>query len=297
MTRIMDITEQITYSTVLIRCYDQNNKQSMGTGFFVDLQPKNDNDLHAPFVITNAHVVANSVRTEFEICKADENGDPIDTQTVSFKFENHFWIHHPDPLVDLCCAPLKPIFEKNHLEENLFYRYLQLEYIASESILKNLFAIEEVIMVGYPRGISDECNHKPIVRRGITASHPNKDFQGKKETLLDISVFPGSSGSPVFICNHGVYSTMETTYIGSPRILLLGIVYGLRPDLEQELLRIFKDESHLVVMKNLREINLNLAFMIKAERIFDFAQMLQREMAKNEAKKLPELSDKSETKE
>ena len=275
MTRIMDITEQITYSTVLIRCYDQNNNRSMGTGFFVDLMPKNDDDHHAPFLITNDHVVTNGVRTEIEICKSDKNGDPIDTQTVTLQFGNHLWFHHPDPLVDLCCAPVKLIIDENHLEENLFYRYLQLEYIATESILNNLFAIEEVIMVGYPRGISDEYNHKPIVRRGITASHPKKDFQGKKETLLDITVFPGSSGSPVFICNHGVYSTMETTYIGCPRVLLLGVVYRLRPDLEQELLRIFKDESHLVVMKNLREINLNLAFMIKAERILDFVKMFE----------------------
>lgn len=52
-------------------------------------------------------------------------------------------------------------------------------------------------MVGYPDGIWDEFNNQPIVRRGITATHPKNDFNGKGEFLIDAVCFPGSSGSPV----------------------------------------------------------------------------------------------------
>ena len=80
-------------------------------------------------------------------------------------------------------------------------------------------------MVGYPIGLSDQYNHKPVIRRGITSSHPRKDYQGKKETLLDVACYPGSSGSPVFILNQGAFPTKEGISVGN-RVMLLGVLYG-----------------------------------------------------------------------
>lgn len=61
-------------------------------------------------------------------------------------------------------------------------------------------------MIGYPNGLWDSQNNLPIIRRGITATSVKKDYNGKKEFLIDAAVFPGSSGSPVFIFNEGSYS-------------------------------------------------------------------------------------------
>jgi hypothetical protein len=59
----------------------------------------------------------------------------------------------------------------------------------------------------------------------VTATHPAVDFRGTPTFLLDASVFPGSSGSPVLIYNKGAIPTSKTgaTTIGT-RVVFLGIL-------------------------------------------------------------------------
>ena len=57
----------------------------------------------------------------------------------------------------------------------------------------------DVLFVGFPNGLYDMKNNLPLVRRGSLASLPNLDFDGRGELVIDAQVFPGSSGSPVFI--------------------------------------------------------------------------------------------------
>ena len=82
-------------------------------------------------------------------------------------------------------------------------------------------------MVGYPNGHSDQINNRPIVRRGITATSLQEDFNGQKVFLADIAVFGGSSGSPIFIFNpYGGFERhpdgSETFSLG-PRLHFVGI--------------------------------------------------------------------------
>lgn len=274
MSKIMDIPEQITYSTVLVHCFTEQISFGRGTGFIVDLHPGKDENSYIPFLVTNKHVVGVYKNTTIELCKKDENGDPIDTQTISITFDNSLWIHHPDPSVDICCVRLDCILRDNQLEDQVFFCSLQTELIPTEKVLNSLFAFEEVIMIGYPTGFSDNHNHKPIVRRGITASHPNKDYQGKKDTLLDIAIFPGSSGSPVFIYNSCVYSTKEGNFVGGPRILLLGIVYNEYCFDEKKQVEVIEIPA-VQTLAYTEHTHLNLAVMIKSEKILDFEKMLQ----------------------
>lgn len=82
-------------------------------------------------------------------------------------------------------------------------------------------------MVGYPNGIWDQKHNMPVLRRGITATHPNLDWNGRPEFLIDAACFPGSSGSPVFLFNMGGYSTKSGgMVIGTGRIKLLGVLYA-----------------------------------------------------------------------
>ena len=39
-----------------------------------------------------------------------------------------------------------------------------------------LSAVEEILMIGYPNGLWDAVNNYPLIRRGVTASHPAVDF-------------------------------------------------------------------------------------------------------------------------
>ena len=47
--------------------------------------------------------------------------------------------------------------------------------------------------------IRDRVNALPILRRGSTATALALDFEGRAEFLIDAAVYPGSSGSPVFV--------------------------------------------------------------------------------------------------
>ncbi len=68
----------------------------------------------------------------------------------------------------------------------------------------------------------------PIIRKGITAFHPGIDFNGESYGLLDITSYPGSSGSPVLIYNQGAYPTQNGITIGN-RGVFLGILTGYSP--------------------------------------------------------------------
>jgi hypothetical protein len=79
--------------------------------------------------------------------------------------------------------------------------------------------------IGYPNGIYDEHNLLPIVRRGITATPPAADYEGKRQVLIDASVFPGSSGSPVFVWDpRGVASHETGGRIVGRSLYLLGVL-------------------------------------------------------------------------
>ncbi|MDI3475373.1 MAG: hypothetical protein PWQ79_1921 [Thermococcaceae archaeon] len=138
---------------------------------------------------------------------------------------NEFWV--VDKIHDIAIAPIAPII--NHLQENqttIFFKAIPRTFVPNEFQLRSLDAIEEVIFVGYPGGFYDERHFLPIVRKGITATPPYIDFNGWKAFLIDASVFPGSSGSPVFLYNRGSYfdKTTKSFIIGAERLLFLGIL-------------------------------------------------------------------------
>lgn len=269
----MSLSEMITYSTVLIRCQYSNGTSGSGTGFIVNLCQDKENNTCIPVLITNNHVVANSVKTIFEFCRADENGNPIDTQPFSLTYQGNSWIHHPDNSVDLCCLLLaEALTELKKNNTKVFYIPLETNLIPSHDNLAKLSAMEDVVMIGYPIGLSDTYNHKPIIRRGITSSHPKKDYQGKKETLLDMACYPGSSGSPVFILNQGTYTTPEGVSLGN-RIYLLGVLYGGHEFSAQGVLH-FANLPNVPVP--VTRIPINLGIMIKAERILEFENLFKQ---------------------
>lgn len=266
----MSLSEMITYSTVLIRCQYSDGKSGSGTGFIMNLCSDKENQVCVPVLITNKHVVSNSVRTVFEFCKADETGKPVDVEPVIFTYQGNSWIPHPDRVVDLCCLPLaQSIKELQKNNVKVYYIPLETELIPKGEKLEELSAMEDVVMVGYPIGLSDTYNHKPIIRKGITATHPKKNYQGKQETLLDMACYPGSSGSPVFILNQGTYTTSGGIVVGN-RIHLLGVLYGGHKFSAQGVLQ-FSNLPNVPVP--VTGIPINLGIMIKAERILEFEKL------------------------
>jgi hypothetical protein len=68
----------------------------------------------------------------------------------------------------------------------------------------------------------------PIVRKGISTTPITIDFENKPQFLIDGAVYPGSSGSPVFICNIGSYPMKGGGLAIGNRIIFLGILSAMR---------------------------------------------------------------------
>lgn len=221
-------SEQLAYSTVRIECELQNGQSGTGTGFFFRFAESGG--VHVPAIVTNKHVVAGAKKGRFIMTLSDGDGNPIQQSHHAFIFDNfeHMWIPHPEGSVDLCAMPIAPLLEAANKEsKKLFYVSLDKSLTPSVAELEDMVLMEEITMVGYPNGIWDQVNNMPIFRRGITATHPNLDYNGKPEFLIDAACFPGSSGSPVFLYNQVGYATKSGGMtIGPGRIKLLGVLYA-----------------------------------------------------------------------
>lgn len=224
----LGIIEQLTHSTVRIETILHNGGISTGTGFYMHLLQKDGNCI--PVIITNKHVVANSLVGKFHVTLANAEGFPDTGKHRQFQFQNfeQQCIKHPDPNVDLAAFLVGGLINKIHGSgEKLFYIPLETSIIPSDEERAEYSSMEDVVMIGYPSGIWDAVNNLPVIRKGITATHAKVSWNGKPEFLTDIASFPGSSGSPVFIANIGSYMDKKgNTYMGAGRIRLLGIHYA-----------------------------------------------------------------------
>ena len=263
------MSEIITYSTVLIECKYSDGSEGSGTGFIINLHDKDNNTI--PSIVTNEHVVNNSIQTIFRFCKADNEGNPIDNQTQSVTYIGPAWKHHPDSAVDLVCLPITSFLESlENTNTKVFYIPLEISMIPDKETIDQLTAMEDVIMVGYPIGLSDRYNNKPIIRKGITASHPKLDYQGKKDILLDIASFPGSSGSPVFLLKDGLGHDETGVYYTS-FFYLLGVLY-CGPMFNAE--GVLQFATLPSVPTPVLRIPINLGVIIKSERLLEFESIL-----------------------
>lgn len=75
----------------------------------------------------------------------------------------------------------------------MFYIADDAGILATDEKIKDLSALEELVMVGYPIGLADARNNYPIFRKGYTAAHPAVDFNEDGIGLVDMACFPGSS--------------------------------------------------------------------------------------------------------
>jgi len=223
----LSISEQLAHSTVRIETTTAKGEGS-GTGFFYQFAEKGDRFI--PVIITNKHVIEGATSGRFVLTEKNDKGEPIYGKYHAFLFENfqNQWVPHPNPDIDLCAMPIAPILQQaQQKNQDFFYVSINSSLLLTQEELDDLTLMEDIVMVGYPNGIWDQKNNMPVFRKGITATHPNLDWNGKPEFLIDAACFPGSSGSPVFLFNQGGYSTKSGGMtIGPSRIKLLGALYA-----------------------------------------------------------------------
>jgi len=238
------VWQQLFYTTVLIE-----TDTGCGTGFIVN--PKG-----CPILITNKHIVRDAKKgiVRFHLREGD---DLLDGQGYKLSIPDfeQYWIGHRNPDVDVTAMSMSLILEQAHrVGRDLFYKAIPQEMFPAEDDLERL--------VGYPRGIYDQKNYLPVVRQGITASPLQIDYEGRPEFLVDASVFPGSSGSPVFTFNKGQSIRMDQDRTVVTTGYILGIISAVHqqqiPDIEDPA----KSSTHLM----------NLGVVFKARTIIEAAK-------------------------
>jgi hypothetical protein len=267
-------TEMMMHSTVRIECVDAKGSGSSGTGFFYNMFISGDQSV--PCIMTNKHVFGENVKAEFvlTLAKSDQSPDLGNLVRVDVSDLPSKWIGHPDPKVDLAILPCAEIFQElANQGKKVFAVFNEQSIIPTAEALNSLTPVEDVLVVGYPDGIWDARNNAPVFRRGITATAPYLNFNGESVFLVDCSIFPGSSGSPVFLFNSGGYGTRDGGLALGTRLYLLGVVYAVALHTVTGELTIKQAPTSVLAVPTTAIPN-NLGICVMASRALQFEPLL-----------------------
>ncbi|NSW82202.1 MAG: trypsin-like peptidase domain-containing protein [Syntrophothermus sp.] len=262
-------TEQLVFTTVRIETTLKDGNTGVGTGFFFNM--KVDDNRTLPLIVTSKHVAKDTTKGRFQLHEALPGASPPKPSGQFFTVElDNFesqWIPHPDPAVDLCAMPFQPLRARAEVAGKAIFNVSFHEgLILSGKQLEELSAVEDILFVGYPTGLWDEKNNLPLIRRGVTASHPALDFGGRPVFVIDAACFPGSSGSPVLLANLGSYYTKDGSLVVGTRVALLGVLYA-GPEMTVEGSIVARPIPTTVLPASITRVMIHLGYVIKAKEI------------------------------
>ena len=224
------IEEHFLNSAALI-----TNGKSGGSGFFMLHELARDlatgRASYAVLLVTNKHLLPPETATTSEpgprdisvrlVVRKDDDTAEVKDVSVPVVGPDGKWLksvaYHPAPLVDVAVVDVGNVL--NEQRANLFFQVAQSRKAVTSELLVHKDELKEaaigigtqIYLLGYPAGIFERRNISPILRVGIIATEPDRDFAfndqlraAHKELpetlrgfLIDASVFPGSSGSMV----------------------------------------------------------------------------------------------------
>lgn len=192
---VMDLPLELIHATVQLEQPLGNGTRTVGTGFLVtetgaDGAPKT-------ILVTANHVFAGMPGAKARIGYRVENADgswSYSPQELRIRDAggHELWTHHPSRDVAAISVTAPPEFAK---------AAIPLKYLATDETFQKyqVGAGDEMMALGFPRGLAANQAGFPILRSGRVASYPIAPAKIFPTFLLDFSVFPGNSGGPVFM--------------------------------------------------------------------------------------------------
>jgi len=191
---VYDLSVDLIQATVQLEQPLKDGSRTVGTGFLIadidsDGKPRT-------ILITAAHVFDRMPSFSAKIGYRIQSRDGVwryDPQTLKIRDGDHpLWVKHAGRDVAALVVEAPADFAK---------AAIPLAWLAKDDTFSQykLGPGDEMMALGFPRGLSANPAGFPILRSGRVASYPLAPATAFPTFLMDFSVFPGNSGGPVFM--------------------------------------------------------------------------------------------------
>lgn len=189
-----DLSVDLIRATVQLEQPLGDGSRTVGTGFLIE-DPTPDGRPRT-ILVTAAHVLDKMPSVSAKIGYRIQSADGVwryDPHTLKIRDGDHpLWVKHPTRDVAAIVVEAPPEFAK---------AAIPLAWLAQDDTF-NKYSLgpgDEMMALGFPRGLSANPAGFPILRSGRVASYPLAPASVFPTFLMDFSVFPGNSGGPVFM--------------------------------------------------------------------------------------------------
>jgi S1-C subfamily serine protease len=209
----VDLSMDLINATVQLEQSQGDGTRTVGTGFLLSA-PAADGTPRTILVTAN-HVLNRMPGAQMRIGYRIENADGswrYAPQTIAIRDGTHeLWTHHGTRDVAVMSITAPPEFAR---------AAIPLNWLATDDTFRqdNIGPGDEMMTLGFPRGLSSNGAGFPILRAGRVASYPLAPSAAFPTFLLDFAVFPGNSGGPVYMSSNtdrrvGAAGTQPTQFI------------------------------------------------------------------------------------
>jgi hypothetical protein len=192
---VIDLSVQLMQATVQLEQPLGDGTRTVGTGFLIaETAPDGKQRI---VLVTANHVFDKmpkaNARIGYRIANADGSWSyspqPLKIRDAQGRA---LWTHHPSRDVAAITITAPDAFAKAAIPE---------DYLAADDTFSKyqVGAGDEMMALGFPRGLAANPAGFPILRAGRVASFPIAPAKIFPTFLLDFAVFPGNSGGPVFM--------------------------------------------------------------------------------------------------
>lgn len=192
---VMDLAVELIQATVQLEQPLGDGTRTVGTGFLI--ASTGPDGAPRTVLVTANHVFQKmpgpNARIGYRIANPDGSWSYSPQPLKIRDGDGHeLWTHHPSRDVAAITIKAPPAFAKAAIPQS---------YLAADDSFDRyqVNTGDEMMALGFPRGLSANSAGFPILRSGRVASYPLAPANVFPTFLLDFSVFPGNSGGPVFV--------------------------------------------------------------------------------------------------
>ncbi|MEO8811680.1 MAG: trypsin-like peptidase domain-containing protein [Caulobacteraceae bacterium] len=190
----IDMSVDLISATVQVEQPLGDGTRTVGTGFLLS-DPTPDGKPRV-VLVTADHVFermpGDKATIGYRVRMADGSWKFAPRKIAIRKDGRELWSHHASRDVAAIAIEAPPAFAK---------AAIPLAWLADDQTFSRygLAPGDEMMALGFPRGLSSNNAGFPILRSGRVASYPLEPSTAFPTFLLDFRVFPGNSGGPVYL--------------------------------------------------------------------------------------------------